>query len=482
MNQLNRVVSKVVKGQTKKNLILRSIKELRRNRQTLSGPSTPCKAQNSARHLFYASPKAITAAPVVDDSDNAVPAAERQSHENAQHFLDTPVDDDQVHQISTHESIVNDDHETIHDAASEHNMVGTLHHGNNGSLEFRRPRTFVSVDICSVADEIGSVNDDIYSVTEYNHDEARHETEPDQYDFSDEKRALEPWARLSSHWGDPSIGPDEIRQGFENHLSALKSMHGSDFFKMTTGYQSPTFVNQWVQGNLKRHMGKMSFDSPYQSNITPRESFDMGDDDDKSFDFTQASLPQSPPLPSLRWIPTNCLDSQNELAEALYHPRAREIAGYTANEVKDRFHHLANFLADSTKREEVLDRDVQQTRERIDARSAQLERFMALVRQLEAQGNAANAARRREEIYRQVSQLLKVTGAEGFATKARCEAKSALYRDLLHREKALVDAVQEEARAIGLGNHTPNELEWALEQMVAGDSLEYVEDALNSCF
>ncbi|RSL77735.1 hypothetical protein CEP51_008821 [Fusarium floridanum] len=417
LNQVNRVISKVVKGQTKKNLILRSIKELRRNRQTLSGPSTSRKTQNSARHLFYAGTKAITAAPVVDDSDNAVHATERQSHENAQYLLNTPVDDDQFHQLSTHESIVNDDHETIHDAASEHNMVGTLHHGNNGSLEFRRPRTFVSVDICSVADEIGSVTDDIYSVTEYNHDEARHETEPDQYDFSDEKRALEPWARLSSQWGDPSIGPDEIRQGFENHLSALKSMHGSDFFKVTTGYQSPTFVSQW-----------------------------------------------------------------NELAEALYHPRAREIAGDTAREVKDRFYHLANFLADSTKREEVLNRDVQQTRERIDARSAQLERFMALVRQLEAQSNAANAAHRREEIYRQVSQLIKVTGAEGFAAKARCEAKSELYRDLLHREKALVDAVQEEARAIGLGNHTPNELEWALEQMVAGDSLEYVEDALNSCF
>ncbi|RSL60870.1 hypothetical protein CEP54_006501 [Fusarium duplospermum] len=443
MNQLNRVVSKIIKGQTKKNLILRPIKELRRNRQTFSGPSTTTrKAQNSVRRLFYAGNKAITAAPIVDNRDNTTPATEStpQSHENEQNLTDTPmVDDDQSHQLSTHESIDNGDDESTHDVASECNMVGTLHHGDNGELEFRQPRT--------------NVTDDITSAKDMDHVKAHHD--PEHYDFSDERRALEKWAHVSSHWGDPSIGPDAIRKGFEDHLAALKSLHGSDFFKIATGYQSPTFVNRWLQGNLKRHMGQISFESPHQPTLTPRQSHDMGNDDDKSLDFNQA--------------------------KALHHPQARHIAGYPANEAKDKYYDLANFLTTSTKREEILDRDVQQTRERIDARSAQLERCIALVRQLEAQGNA-EAAQRRKGIYRQVSQLLKVTGAQGSEVKSRCDAKSELYRDLLHREKALVDAVQDEAGAIGLGNHTPNELEWALQQMVAGDSLEYVEDALNSCF
>jgi hypothetical protein len=147
----------------------------------------------------------------------------------------------------------------------------------------------------------------------------------------------------------------------------------------------------------------------------------------------------------------------------------------------DAYCNLAFFRAERNEEENRLDRDLDQVRERIDARSAQLERFCALVRQLEQQ-NEAKAARKRQAIYRRVSQLIKTTGAELAQAMSRCVEKREHYRELLYREKALVEAVQDEARHIGLGNHTPNELEWAAEQMVAGDSLEYVEDALNSCF
>lgn len=234
-------------------------------------------------------------------------------------------------------------------------------------------------------------------------------------------------------------------QGYDQHLEALNRT------------QSRKFVNNWVQDNTDRFAGTKSADAQLPPTNPPEQNTTDAQNIDRD------------------------LDSQDELAEAIYHPQARHVAGLHPHEAIDEHHRLKSSLGHRNDEETRLDREIDQARERIDARSAQLEHFYALIRQLNEQ-NEAKAALRREAIYRKVSQTLKTIGAELTQAMARCEEKRELYRELLYREKALVEAVQDEARHLGLGNHTPNELVWAVEQLVAGDSLEYVEESLNSCF
>ncbi|KAL6358377.1 hypothetical protein LRP88_08562 [Fusarium phalaenopsidis] len=441
MTQISRVMSKVIEGRTKTNLILRPIRELRRKNRTVSGSSKKNrKTEHGARRFFLAANKATTTT-IVDEHDDALAGPAPESiHESDEDDHDandnTHVDEDamsqphageeQFHQLSTRESRDTGSIDSIHDNLAQCDMIVAAYQGEYDQLERAQTRTS---DLC---DTLREPNDaDVCS-------------EPEQLEFTEEKAALESWAQASTHWGDPNIGPDTVRQGFEEHLKILKRLHTSDAKGKNIELTPSIDID---------HRARPTVVLPERKNNSAkcREMFLTGD--------------------SLR----------DELAEALYHPQARHIAGAHPQKAMDAYCNLAFFRAERNEEENRLDRDLGQVRERIDARSAQLERFCALIQRLEQQ-NEAKAARRRQAIYRRVSQLIKTTGAELAQAMSRCVEKREHYRELLYREKALVEAVQDEARHIGLGNHTPNELEWAAEQMVAGDSLEYVEDALHSCF
>ncbi|KAJ4199728.1 hypothetical protein NW767_008144 [Fusarium falciforme] len=490
MTRISRVMSKVIEGRTKTNLILRPVKELRRKHRNASISSKKIrKTEHGARRFFLAANKATTT-PIVDEHDDAVPGPApesiAESHEDDQNANDsTHVDEDAMsqphadeepfHQLSTHESMDAGSIDSIHDNLAQCDIILAAYQGEYDQPERTQTRTS---DLCDTLDP--------------NDADAR--SEPEQPKFTEEMAALESWAQASTHWGDPNIGPDTVRQGFKEHLEALKRTQSSDAkgenIKVTPsikinaqsglpeGYQSSPFVHSWVQDNLDRHTGTKPTDAPYEPMQPPLEqdaayTHNIDHDGDYPMDFSRASLPQPPSLDGSQLT--------DELEEALYHPHARHIAGRHPHDATDDHCRLALFLAARNEEENRLERDLDQARERIDARSAQLERFCALVRQLQEQ-NEAKAASRRRAIYRRVSQILKTLGAEVDQAMARCVEKREHYRELLYREKALVEAVQDEARHLGLGNHTPNELEWAVEQLVAGDSLEYVEDALNSCF
>lgn len=170
---------------------------------------------------------------------------------------------------------------------------------------------------------------------------------------------------------------------------------------------------------------------------------------------------------------------QDEIDEALHHSDApRMIGGFPIHQAEDFLGKLQTYVVDKTEIEQGVDEDLYGVRQRIDARCAQLERVCAGVEELKDRA----ASRRREAIYRKISQNLKDTAREAAGLQVRIDEKRLCFRELLNREKSLVDALKDEARLVGLGDHTPNELEWAVEQMLAGDSLEYVEESLNCCF
>ncbi|KAJ4169447.1 hypothetical protein NW754_016475 [Fusarium falciforme] len=443
MTRISRVMSKVIEGRTKTNLILRPIKELRRKHRNASTSSKKIrKTEHGARRFFLAANKATTT-PIVDEHDDAVPGPApesiAESHEDDQNANDsTHVDEDAMsqphadeepfHQLSTHESMDAGSIDSIHDNLAQCDMILAAYQGEYDQPERTQTRTS---DLCDTLDP--------------NDADAR--SEPEQPKFTEEMAALESWAQASTHWGDPNIGPDTVRQGFKEHLEALKRTQSSDAKGENIKVTPSIKIN--AQSGLPE--GENNY-------AKCREMFLTGD---------RLSVFSLCPF--------------DELEEALYHPHARHIAGRHPHDARDDHCRLALFLAARNEEENRLERDLDQARERIDARSTQLERFCALVRQLQEQ-NEAKAASRRRAIYRRVSQILKTLGAEADQAMARCVEKREHYRELLYREKALVEAVQDEARHLGLGNHTPNELEWAVEQLVAGDSLEYVEDALNSCF
>ncbi|UPK98783.1 hypothetical protein LCI18_009718 [Fusarium solani-melongenae] len=416
MTQISRVMSKVIEGRTKKNLILRPIKELRRMHRTVSGSSKKTrKTEHGARRFFLTTNKA-TITPIVDEHDDAVPGPAPESiHESLENDQDannsTHVDEDAVsqphadeepfHQLSTHESTYTGSTNSIHENLAQCDMILAAYQGEYDQLE--RGSTHTS-DLCDTLDP-----NDVDARSEHGQqlELTEEKTEPKPLEFTKEKAELESWAQASTHWGDPNIGPDTVRQGFEEHLKIMKRLHTSDA------------------------KGK---------NIKLNPSINM---DHQS--HPAAGLPEG----------------KNNSA------KCRDM--------------LALLLKARKEEETRIERDLDQARERIDARAAQLERFCAHARQLEEK-NEEKAASLRRAIYRKVSQVIKNVEAGLEQAMTRCVEKREHYRELLYREKALVEAVQDEARHLGLGNHTPNELEWAVEQMVAGDSLEFVEEALNSCF
>ncbi|KAL2675010.1 hypothetical protein Neosp_011190 [[Neocosmospora] mangrovei] len=495
MAQVNRTLSSVIVGRTKKSIILRPIKELRRMRKVVSGSSKKIrKTEHDARRLFLAGNDATTTATVDEHHDTTrAPQSIAELHEDDDDAIDgTHVDDDTMsqtqpgeepfHQRSTHESI--DDtasidsiqnnlaqcniilaayqgeynqlkrtHSTHTDAPTDaptdahtDDLPDTIRGGHTDAHTDDIPDTIRGDDAHTddLPDTIRGTNDAESSDDKTNLNDGRPELE--FIKFAEEMAALEKYAQACNHWGDPSINPTTLRQGFNHHLQIMNRT------------QSRQVVNNWVQDNSDRF-----------ANTNPADA---------------TSQPTNPP------VEQNTTDADNidrererreELTEAFNHPQARHVAGIHPREAVDELARLVTSIDHRNEEEARIDRDIEQTRERIDARSGQLEHFYDLLRQLREQ-NEAKAALRRQEIYRKASQTLKRVGDALTQVMARCEEKRELYRDLLYREKALVDAIQDDARRLGLGNHTPNELVWAVEQLVAGDSLEYVEESLNSCF
>ncbi|KAI8719166.1 hypothetical protein NCS52_00697000 [Fusarium sp. LHS14.1] len=478
MAQVNRTLSNVIVGRTKKSIILRPIKELRRMRKVVSGSSKKIrKTEHDARRLFLAGNDATTTATVDEHHDTTrAPQSIHESHDDDHDAIDgTHVDDETMsqtqpgeepfHQRSTHEFDDNESIDSIQNNLTQCNIILAAYQGEYNQLQRTNsthtdaptdahtdahtddlPDTIRGDDAHTddLPDTIRGTNDVESSDDKTNLNDARPELE--FIEFAEEMAALEKYAQACNHWGDPSINSTTLRQGFNHHL---------EIWNRT---QSRQVVNNWVQDNSDRFANTNPADAPSQ--------------------------PTNPPVEQNTTAADNIdreRERREELTEAFNHPQARHVAGVHPHEAIDELSRLLTSIDHRNEEETRIDRDIEQTRERIDARSGQLEHFYDLLRQLREQ-NEAKAALRRQEIYHKASQTLKRVGAALTQVMARCEEKRELYRDLLYREKALVDAIQDDARRLGLGNHTPNELVWAVEQMVAGDSLEYVEESLNSCF
>lgn len=73
MTQISRVMSKVIEGRTKTNLILRPIKELRRKHRTASGSSKKIRKTEHGTRRFFLTANNATTTPIVDEHDDEVP-------------------------------------------------------------------------------------------------------------------------------------------------------------------------------------------------------------------------------------------------------------------------------------------------------------------------------------------------------------------------------------------------------------------------
>ncbi|KAM0440716.1 hypothetical protein ACHAPT_000017 [Fusarium lateritium] len=344
------------------------------------------------------------------------------------------------------------------------------------------------------------VSDDCVSQRSENYGEVRYT--PEEFHYDDEEKELEIWGELATHWGDSEIGPDTIKQRLEEHLQALNKMNKSGGKQkvypasmtssleyngdLSSDFESPLFVQGWVQDGLERLDGTKAKDAPYEKTL-PLHEKDAANYVDSDVDnyaptqyshFSEASLPLDPsPLVGQ----TNRHALQAEIHSALHAFDARNVAGTKPIEAEAAIRQCRYIIHRCTETGRDLYNNIAAARERIDARAAQLERVVYSVQDL-VEMRERRASRRREAIYRQVSQHLRDAAQEASRVQAHTQQMSHELQQLLHREKQLVECVAATARRVGLTGNDPNDLEWAVKRMLEGDSLSTVEENLNSRF